>query len=360
MFGSRINMPRIKSLIIIIMGLWTFTMSGWASAVDFNLFGKSKSVTPKIIAIGDIHGDYEAYSTILQMAGLIDAEGEWIGGDAILVQTGDIPDRGPDTSLIFEHIRKLQKQAPEKGGKVVALIGNHEVMNVTGDLRYVHAGEYAAFVTKGSEKSRKRMYKDDRDQIRAYYKSINPKLTYAEIKDKWEKDSPLGMPELKRAWAPKGQVGEWVIQNDTVCLIEGNLFTHGGFSQKYTKYSLNKINKTVRRELKRQDTSKNAFINDPLGPVWYRGNVMQPDKVLRGQTKLTPEEEIDLVLETYGAKRLIVGHTPVKSGIEAKYGGKLIQIDTGASAFYGGTRSFLRIENGHVYAHDNGIIRQLE
>ena len=55
-----------------------------------------------------------------------------------------------------------------------------------------------------------------------------------------------------------------------------------------------------------------------------------------------------------------MGHTPVRTGIQAQFGGKLIQVDTGASAYYGGTRSFLRIENGHVYAHDNGSVRQIE
>jgi len=67
--------------------------------------------TPTIIAIGDIYGDYDAYQSILSYASMIDANGNWSGGKTILVQTGDIPDCGPDTRRILEHIQKIQKQA---------------------------------------------------------------------------------------------------------------------------------------------------------------------------------------------------------------------------------------------------------
>ena len=65
----------------------------------------------RIVAIGDLHGDYENYLATLQAAGLADSKGKWTGGSAHLVQTGDIPDRGPDTGRIIEHIIKLDKQA---------------------------------------------------------------------------------------------------------------------------------------------------------------------------------------------------------------------------------------------------------
>ena len=99
----------------------------------------------RVVAIGDIHGDYDNYMAILEAAGLVNTRGKWAGGKTHLVQTGDIPDRGPDTLKIIEHLKKLAKEAKKKGGRVHSLIGNHEAMNVTGDLRYVTAGEFQAF-----------------------------------------------------------------------------------------------------------------------------------------------------------------------------------------------------------------------
>ena len=101
----------------------------------------------RIVAIGDLHGDYGNYIATLKAAGLIDKKGKWSGGNTHLVQTGDIPDRGPDTGKIIKHITKLGKQAQKKGGRVHNLIGNHEAMNVYGDLRYVHDGEFEVFKT---------------------------------------------------------------------------------------------------------------------------------------------------------------------------------------------------------------------
>src|SRR5210317_2365293 len=104
----------------------------------------------RVVAIGDLHGDYGQYIRVMESAGLIDKRGKWSGGQTHLVQTGDITDRGADSRKIIDHLVKLSKQAKKKGGYVHLLIGNHETMNVIGDLRYVSPGEYAAFATKNS------------------------------------------------------------------------------------------------------------------------------------------------------------------------------------------------------------------
>jgi hypothetical protein len=97
----------------------------------------------RIVAVGDVHGDYQQFVTVLRSASVIDERDTWIGGATHLVQTGDIPDRGPDTRKIFELLQRLEKQAKKDKGMVHALIGNHEAMNVYGDLRYVTPEEYA-------------------------------------------------------------------------------------------------------------------------------------------------------------------------------------------------------------------------
>jgi hypothetical protein len=100
---------------------------------------------PRIIAVGDLHGDYEQFTSVLSSAGLIDGNGDWTGGKAHLVQTGDVVDRGPDSRSIMDLLMRLEKQAAAAGGGVHALLGNHEAMNVYGDLRYVSPGEFASY-----------------------------------------------------------------------------------------------------------------------------------------------------------------------------------------------------------------------
>lgn len=349
----------MKQLIKFIFGVFyvnLFLIAGCASASGTDKSVASKTSVQKIIAIGDIHGDFGAYQTVMRDAGLIDLDGRWIGGRTILVQTGDVPDRGPDTLKIIEDLRALEKQARKTGGDVITLVGNHEAMNMTGDLRYVHAGEYSAFVTPKSASLRDRLYKANKEAIETFYREKNPTLSAGMIKAKWEETTPLGKLEHQKAWGANGAIGRWVKKNPVAVLVDGNLFAHGGFSQKYTVYSIADMNKAAKKALKKQDTSPDSIINDPLGPLWYRGLVPGSKQ---NDGALAPDAEVDLVLATYGAQRIIVGHTPAKTGVKSSYGGKLIQIDTGMSEHYGGTRSFLRIENGSVFAHDNGVVRKL-
>ena len=89
----------------------------------------------RVVAVGDIHGDYDQLVAVLRSASLIDEQGKWSGGKTHLVQTGDIPDRGPDTRKALDLLMRLEGEAAQAGGAVHALIGNHEAMNVYGDLR---------------------------------------------------------------------------------------------------------------------------------------------------------------------------------------------------------------------------------
>ena len=72
-----------------------------------------QKVAPRIIAVGDLHGDYDAWAVIARHAGLTDAKGKWAGGNATLVQLGDVVDRGPDSLKIIRHLMKLQREAPK-------------------------------------------------------------------------------------------------------------------------------------------------------------------------------------------------------------------------------------------------------
>jgi len=94
-----------------------------------------------VYAIADLHGDYDQAIAVLRLCGLIAADGSWAGGNATLVQTGDLVDRGPDSLKVLELFRTLRRQAAQAGGRVVTLLGNHEALNLEGDFRYVNEAE---------------------------------------------------------------------------------------------------------------------------------------------------------------------------------------------------------------------------
>ena len=108
----------------------------------------------RVVAVGDVHGDYGGFVEVLRSAGLIDQKGKWTGGKTHLVQTGDVLDRGDDSRKVMDLLMNLEKQAAKAGGRVHALIGNHEAMNLYGDLRYTTPGEFAAFRSRDPEQLR--------------------------------------------------------------------------------------------------------------------------------------------------------------------------------------------------------------
>ena len=120
----------------------------------------------RIVAIGDVHGDYEQFVKLLRTAGLIDDNEDWAGGPTHLVQTGDVPDRGAATLKVMGLLMKLEKQARNAKGYVHALIGNHEAMNMYGDLRYVHPGEFSAFRNPKSADTRQKYYEQHVDDLK--------------------------------------------------------------------------------------------------------------------------------------------------------------------------------------------------
>ena len=314
----------------------------------------------RIVAVGDLHGDYEAWEAIARQAGLINEKGHWAGGKTTLVQLGDITDRGPDSLRIIRQLQALQEEAARAGGSVVVLLGNHEAMNVIGDLRYVHPGEYAAFVDHGSKRRREATWKANREKLVQFYRQANPDLTEREVKAQWIAHTPLGMLAHNRAWAPGGELARWAEQLPAVVQIGKTLFAHGGLSEERTREPIDVLNARYRYALGENPLTDRSVLEDPLGPLWYRGNVMREpvaapvegtDAAMVPAPRLGRAEELELVLARYGAHRLVVAHTPSLQGIAAELGGRLIRIDTGISSYYGGPASYLVIENDRLRAY---------
>ena len=307
----------------------------------------------RIVAVGDLHGDFQAWTQIARAAGLTDAQGHWSGGRTTLVQLGDITDRGPDSLLIIRNLQQLAAEAPGAGGRVVVLLGNHEAMNLIGDLRYVMPGEFAAFADRQSFARRERVYTRDRRKLEAAARARNPDILPSAVRAEWLARTPLGWVEHRAAWSPTGDIGRWAARNPAVLRIGDTLFAHGGISAEYGKWTIDEINRRAAAAMLAADDSPKSILGDPLGPLWYRGLVMRhvDAQARRGNAVHNSAAELTEVLTAYGAQRMVIAHTPSLTGIGITNGGRLIRIDTGISIHYGGPLSWLEIVGAKVTPH---------
>ena len=368
----------------------------------------------RIVAVGDVHSDLDTFVAILQKVRLIDANHRWIGGEATLVQTGDFLDRGPKSREVMDLMMTLEKQARKTGGRVVVLLGNHEMMNIIGDLRYVTPEDYASFADKGSEKRRKAAYKAYVRLRRKRAQMLNqPPPTFTpETEKEWMKNHPLGFVEHRKAFGPKGKYGRWLRQRPAIARVGAVLFLHGGISPKLGSWTVEKINQRIKQEIKifdafhqylvRQNlilpfstleeitstaraelrirkaewdrraaeaaqTGKTFehsarekehlnFLETFLGyPGWLS---IHPDGPLwfRGFALWQEAEgapHVGNLLENYGAAHFVVGHTTARDGrIHPRFDGKVFLIDTGmlASRNPSGRPSALEIQSGKFTA----------
>ena len=297
----------------------------------------------RIVAIGDLHGDYGRYIEVMKSAGLIDKGGKWSGGDTHLVQTGDITDRGADSRKIIDHLVKLSKQAKRKGGYVHLLIGNHETMNVVGDLRYVDPGEFKAFATKNSARLQNLQWERQLEWMSANTPDF-AELDLEAYRQEWEKQVPLGWVEHRQAWSLNGEYGKWVENNQVAIQVNDTIFLHGGISEKYCKFSLQSLTEQVIVGMQNTDPTIVTAMNDPLGPVWYRGLAEEDeDNDIYSQT-------LDNILKRYGAKRIVIGHTPTGGVVWPRFDQRVVANDTGIATHYGSHKGVLELTPGGATA----------
>jgi len=291
----------------------------------------------RIVAVGDVHGDFDTFVTVLRDAGIVDKSNKWAGGATHLVQTGDCVDRGPDSRKVLELLFSLEKQAPRTHGAVHALLGNHETMDIYGDLRYVSAADYDSYRNSKSAKLRDRVYelladpaqKDD-DNYR----------------QKWYDEHPLGWVEHSQAFAPTGQFGRILFDEDAVLKVNDILFLHGGISRKYINTPIADLNDKIRAELRDFRLLEGGVTTDEQGPLWYRGLALDPEPATAPL--------VDSILSAYGVSRIVIGHTPTSGAVTPRFGGKVIVIDVGLSKVYNQSPACLIIEDGKLFAMHRG------
>ena len=257
----------------------------------------------RIIAIGDLHGDYNALQMALHKGKLINKLGNWIGGNTHVVQLGDILDRLPrlddsnmhqkccDEAKIMDTLYRLQEQSRKYGGGVHCIIGNHELMNVMGDFRYTTPGTNKCF---GGVMRRKQLF-----QPGGILAKKLAKQSHAIVK-----------------------IGDWV-------------FVHGGLLPYHLqKFNIAEINQLVKKillgkiSLSQLNNKQHSIILDQNGIFWTRLlSGIKPRCDLAMQTlKL-------LNISKWGG--IVVGHTPQEEGINSCCRGKVWKIDSGMSVAFG-------------------------
>ena len=286
----------------------------------------------RVVAVGDVHGAYDGFVAILKAAKLIDNRERWAGGKAVFVQTGDVLDRGADSRKAIDLLRKLEREAARAGGRVIPLLGNHELMRLLGDWRYVSPGELGAFRRADSEELRELAYQRALEATKARATAERQPFDEVDYRARFLKEVPLGFLEMSQAFAAKGDYGPWMRSRPTMAMINGVAFLHGGVSDTVAPLGCDGINGAVAKELAALPSDPQAMAAlmaaSETGPLWYRGLAQEPED--------TFAPTLTSILQRLGARAIVVGHTTVLPGkISTRFGGHVVQIDTGMnSAFY--------------------------
>ena len=345
----------------------------------------------RVVAFGDVHGAYDQLVDLLETARVIDAEQHWVGGETHLVSVGDLLDRGADSRRVMDLLIALQNEAAEAGGAVHLVLGNHELMNLNGDLRYVAAGEYAAFADDEPAALRESGFDRFRRRTAGEFESDEAARTA------FDAAYPRGFFAHRAAFSPDDAYGEWLLQQPVLLVVNDTVFVHGGLPQSVAELGGDEINRLLKEQLRQYldiwhelvdaellaaDSDfydrvalarsglealplalqtelapkidqlaalSDSIIFDSRGPLWYRGDSLCHP--------LTESTTLTAALNELQAARVAVGHTPTADRrVTSRMGGRVLMMDTGMlKQAYHGRPSALIIEDGEmqvVYADD--------
>jgi AmmeMemoRadiSam system protein B len=260
----------------------------------------------RIVAFGDVHGDLEATLKVLQLAGATDENGRWVGGDLTVVQTGDQIDRGHEDRAVLDLFTRLEQEAAAAGGRFIALNGNHELMNVYSDLRYITTKGFGEF------------------QDLPLPAPLDSQLAAL----------PADQRARVAAFRPGGHYALQLAERPVVKQLGENIFVHGGVYPEQVAHGFDKLNAEstawLRGEIDRPD-----WVKGHHSLVWSRNYSVEPDSC--------DCDTLAMTLDAAGAKRMIVGHTVMEDGIRTYCDDRVWCIDTGNSIHYGGRPQVLEI-----------------
>ncbi|XP_060179208.1 shewanella-like protein phosphatase 2 [Lycium barbarum] len=280
----------------------------------------------RLIAIGDVHGDFQKSKQAFKLAGLIDEHDKWCGGSTTVVQIGDVLDRGGDELKILYFLEKLKREALKVNGNLITMNGNHEIMNVDGDFRYVtkegiqEFKDWAFWYCVGND-MKKLCLGLEKDCVKDLFEGIP--FEFRGVKPEFFD----GIRTRIAALRPKGPISErFLSKNQTVVVVGDSVFVHGGLLTKHVDYGLEKVNEEVRDWIcgVKRRVSRD-LVRGSNSIVWLR-------KFSNELAKDCDCSTLEHVLATIpGAKRMIMGHTIQESGINGICDNKAIRIDVGMS-----------------------------
>ncbi|MGI9329478.1 MAG: metallophosphoesterase [Gammaproteobacteria bacterium] len=333
----------------------------------------------RVVAIADIHGAFNAFQSLLRQAEIMDAQAQWAGGNTQLVIVGDVLDRGADSRAALELIIALQEQAPAAGGRVWMVLGNHEVMNLTGDLRYVAPAEFAAYQDLEEPGDRSAAYA--RFQVLPDNQDKSADTLALEFKRRY----PPGFFGHYRAFSPRGKFGAWLLQQPVMTIVNDTVFVHAGLSARVGGQTLARTNQQASRTLQAYANYRQQLIDaGALAPetgfytqaaqaraatagdaslapaaaalaelsqarlfaadssIWYRGGA--------GCSPAIEQDRLELDLARLDVRRQVIGHTPTPERLVlSRFDGQVIRADTGMLAdYYGGRPAAVVIAAGEV------------
>ena len=267
----------------------------------------NEGVNTRVIAVGDVHGEYETFQRILLDAKLTDLAGNWTGQNTILVQTGDMIDRGPKSVESVEYIRSLQEEAIKSGGKVIRLFGNHELTLLQGDCRFVN-------------------FQKPEELAKALEKEVADRKVQTAWTDGKRLFSHAGVRSKLRQW------------------LEGD--TAGSLDGQFTPERLSRIADAANDGL-----IKAVVSSDYEGPLFY------VDETRGGQDPFGGIfwGDAQNLVGSVNAFEMpqVFGHTVTgKPAFQLAWGGSLINIDCGMWTGYGGNCGYLEITpKGELIEH---------
>jgi len=284
--------PRVRDEAVKIGGSVTVPAVGNLPAFEVKLRGEPSTAPDEIdvsarvplFVMADTHGEFEIAVQLLQRQRVIDEQLRWSFGKGRLAILGDVFDRGPNQTELLWLIYKLEGEAARAGGGVHMALGNHEVMVLTGDERY-----------------------------------LNPK--YRQVA------SVLQAARYTELWGEQSLLGRWLRAKAGVFRLGPYLCLHGGISRELVdrKLTLAEINKVVRDSLREQQAPSELaqLVMGPAGPLWYRG-YFEREAGSGGFTR-AESGDIDLILATFKVRAVLVGHTTVPA-VTPLYDGRVIAI----------------------------------
>ena len=362
----------------------------------------------RIVAIGDVHGEIDGFDSILRAAALTDGDGRWVGGDAILVQTGDVTDRGARVRAVIDRLRSLQEQAPAQGGRVVPLLGNHEFSNLihlfdtTSTPAEVYHQIWADFAVDNSTRRQKAAYRQWYRWNQRYPGCVKQENQgWIGNRAAWLEDHPPGFVEYVEAFSAAGEYGRWLRGLDVAVEVEGAVFLHGGISPQLVERGLGSVAAITQAAAGARavlDTARERLIDEevilPFSTLWETHCAvfvemarLEEDRQSKAVLRLSELREIndrlpgtaawfptqvdgplwyrglatadeaelapqlDGILAAFGARLIAVGHTPQVGEIRSRFDGRVLLIDT-AMAYpeLGGRAAALEIDGDRLTA----------